>query len=405
MTKQLEPVFQDNAVTVYHGDCFEVLPLLPDSSVSAVVTDPPYGLEFMHKVWDSFDRSPRKVQETGETQAPFSNHSVRQDAERGMAFQEWCAGWTHECLRLLTPGGHLVAFGGTRTWHRLTVGLEDAGFEIRDSIAWLYGSGFPKSLDVAKAMGASSGRWRGWGTGLKPAFEPIIVARKPLAGTVAATVQRFGTGALHIDACRVPVSSRPLRIWHDRNTPGKSTYGKNGPSGGSHAAGLRDQGRWPPNVLLSHSPACTYNCADGCPVAELDVQSGTLRSGANPTRRKADVFRDTYGPYAGHVGRPLRGTDSGGATRFFPAFRWQAKASRGERPRIDGHGHPTVKPLELVCWLVRLVTPPGGLVLDPFLGSGTTAEAARLEGLKCTGIEREADYLPLIRARLGGQPV
>lgn len=403
MTEQRQPAFQDALVTVYHGDCLDILPVLPDGSVQAVVTDPPYGLDFMGKAWDSFDRSPRRVAGTGGTQAPFSNHSVRLDAARGAAFQDWCARWARECLRLLTPGGHLVVFGGTRTWHRLAAALENVGFEIRDSIAWLYGSGFPKSLDVAKAMDDAGGRWRGWGTGLKPAFEPIIVARKPLGGTVATTVRRFGTGALHIDACRVSTGSRPPRIGRDRNTPGKSTYGKNGPGGGSHAAGLTDHGRWPPNVVLTHAVGCEDDCFAACPVSELDAHSGLLRSGANPTRRHTDVFRDCYGEFRGSVApRPIRGPDSGGAARFFPAFRWQAKASRAERPRVDGTAHPTVKPLQLMRWLVCLVTPNGGLVLDPFLGSGTTAEAARLEGFRCIGIEREADYLRLIRARLGG---
>jgi DNA modification methylase len=398
MTEQFQPAFQDPFVTVYHGDCLDILPVLPDGSVQAVVTDPPYGLDFMGKAWDSFDRSPRRVAGTGGTQAPFGSHSVRLDAARGAAFQEWCARWVRECLRLLTPGGHLVVFGGTRTWHRLAGAIEDGGFEIRDSIAWLYGSGFPKSLDVAKAMGVSGGRWHGWGTGLKPAFEPIIVARKPLAGTVAMAVQCFGTSALHIDVCRVPASSRPPRIEHR-----KATYGKNGLGSDPHPAGLTDQGRWPPNVVLTHATSCEDGCVVGCPVGELDAQSGILRSGANPTRRHTDVFRDCYGHFAGSVSpRPIRGSDQGTAARFFPAFRWQAKASRAERPHVGGSAHPTVKPLQLMRWLVRLVTPSGGLVLDPFLGSGTTAEAARLEGFRCIGIEREADYLPLIRARLGG---
>jgi DNA modification methylase len=395
------PAFEDAAVTVYRGDSFDILPLLADGSIHAVVTDPPYGLDFMGKAWDSFDRSSRKVRGTGGSQAPFGSHGVRVGTARARTFQKWCERWAVECLRVLTPGGHLVAFGGSRTCHRLVVALEDAGFEIRDSMAWLYGSGFPKSLDVARATGTSGGRWRGWGTGLKPGFEPIVIARKPLAGTVAATVERFSTGALHIDACRVPASARPLRVGHRRDSPGKATYGKRGPGGGSRAVGLTDQGRWPPNVALTHDLACQVTCADGCPVAAVDAQSGVLRSGANPNRRHADVFRDCYGRFTGATNcRPIRGTDCGGAARFFPAFRWQAKAPRAERPRVGGQAHPTVKPLELVRWLIRLVTPDGGVVLDPFLGSGTTAEAARLEGVRCIGIEREADYLPLIRARL-----
>jgi site-specific DNA-methyltransferase (adenine-specific) len=307
----------------------------------------------------------------------------------------------------------LVVFGGTRTWHRLASAIEDAGFEVRDSIAWLYGQGFPKSLDVAKALARAAGaelaipaaaaarRWRGWGTGLKPAFEPIIVARKPLAETVTATVQRFGTGALHIDACRVGSGSRQLRVPYGHDTAGKTVYGKYGPGGGSHAAGLTDQGRWPPNVVLTHAADCGDICVSDCPVTELNAQSGILHSGANPTRRHGDMFRGVYNRFAGNSAlRPSRDADSGGAARFFPAFHWQAKASPAERPCVGGMAHPTVKPLEMVRWLMRLVTPDGGVVLDPFLGSGTTAEAARLEEVRCIGIEREADYLPLIRARL-----
>jgi site-specific DNA-methyltransferase (adenine-specific) len=395
------PAFEDGAVTVYHGDSFDILPWLEDAAVHTVVTDPPYGLDFMGKAWDSFDRSPRQMHGTGGSQAPFGNHSVRLGAARARTFQEWCERWAVECLRVLAPGGHLVAFGGSRTWHRLVAALEDAGFEIRDSIAWLYGSGFPKSLDVGRVIGLPEGRWRGWGTGLKPAFEPIVIARKPLAGTVAATVEQFGTGALHIDVCRVPATARPVRVDHGQDTPGKTTYGSHGPGGGSHAAGVTDEGRWPPNVVLTHAANCRKDCADDCPVAALDAQSGVLRSGANPSRRHSDVFRDCYGHFPGAPNcRPIRGADCGGAARFFPAFRWQAKASSAERPRIDGQAHPTVKPLELVRWLIRLVTADGGVVLDPFLGSGTTAEAAQLEGVRCIGIEREADYLPLIEARL-----
>lgn len=400
-TEQPQPAFQDESVTVYSGDCFDILPTLPDASMQAVVTDPPYGLDFMGRAWDSFDRVPRKVRDAEGSQALLGNHSARLNAEGTRTYRGWCEQWARECLRLLTPGGHLLAFGGTRTWHLLATGLEDAGFEIRDSIAWLYGSGFPKSLNVARTMQGEGEGWQGWGTGLKPAFEPIIVARKPLAGTVAATIQQFGTGAMHIDACRVPAKGRPQIVGHSCDTPGKMTYGRAGPGGGSHRAGLTDRGRWPPDVILTHDAGCGDTCLNGCPVAELDAQSGTLRSGANPTRRNADVFRDCYGRFPGStIPRPIRGADVGAASRFFPTFRWQAKASKRERPRVEGSAHPTVKPLELVRWLIRLVT-PGGIVLDPFLGSGTTAEAARLEGVRCIGIEREMDYLPLIRARLG----
>lgn len=349
-----------SAVRVVHGDALDVLPTMPPDSVDAIVTDPPYGLEFMGNGWDRYTPE---------------------------AFEEFNRQWAAEALRVLKPGGHLLAFGGTRTYHRLTAGIEDAGFDIRDSITWLYGSGFPKSLDVSKAIDRAAGvareaigvnpraaqqtpksdattlgrfagtpavltaaatddarRWEGWGTALKPASEPIAVARKPLAAPVAGNVLRHGTGALNIDGCRVPGTAKPFG---------------NGTS----------PGRWPANVTLTHTPDCGDTCQPSCPIAELDQQS------------------------VGH-------DDAGGASRFFPAFRYQAKAPARERPRIAGVAHPTVKPLGLMRWLCRLATPPGGLVVDPFAGSGTTAEAALMEGFRVVAIEREEAYLPLIQARI-----
>jgi hypothetical protein len=417
-----EPYYQDDHVRLYHGDCRMVLPGMEGESVHAVCTDPPYELGFMGKRWDA--------------------SGIAYDVEL----------WS-ECLRVLKPGGYLLAFGGTRTWHRLACAIEDAGFELRDSMAWLYGSGFPKSLDVSKSIDKAAGaereivgqrdryldgrvrqnlgdrnevygvgltangvagitapattaakQWEGWGTALKPAFEPIVVARKPLSGTVAATVLEHGTGALNIDACRVA---------YGEDAPSQQAWNAKGSGGaGSDHAGqfneaLRDayargdvpvpSGRWPTNVVLDESQA-----------AELDRQSGVLASGANPTRRGSDKFRDAYGEFAGQEECiPARGADTGGASRFFPVFRYEAKADAAERPRVDGVAHPTVKPIALMRWLVRLVTPPGGTVLDPFAGSGTTLQAARAEGFDVIGIEREADYLPLIRERLErvGSPV
>lgn len=512
----MTPHYADDAVTLYHGDCMEVLAALPDASVDAVVTDPPYGLEFMGKDWDAPWKSTdgavhararvERAEEMGEENKRRFIAAGVNKFQAGKPFQDWCTLWTAECLRVLKPGGHLLAFGGSRTWHRLAVAVEDAGFEIRDSIAWLYGSGFPKSLDVSKAIereltremtremtreleftawmrttgvtsqqldeatGTHMGghyltaksqpsiptadlldrmrpllppipewietevaereerkreaaernvgatflstvhtkgkvlpaldddapdeahRWAGWGTALKPAFEPVVVARKPLAGTVAANVLAHGTGALNIDGCRVGTG--------DDRTPGGATGKRvsaadHGYGGGPWAAADEGRarptgGRWPANVVLDESQA-----------AELDRQSGTLKSGANPTRRGSDKFRDAYGEFQGQEEcTPARGADTGGASRFFPTFRYQAKAPAKERPRVDGVAHPTVKPLALMRWMVRLVTPPGGVVLDPFAGSGTTAEACVMEGVRCIAIEREAEYLPLIEARL-----
>ena len=385
--EQLEAHYQDDQVTLYHGDCLEVMASLPAESVDAICTDPPYGLGFMGKKWD--------------------------DLPPGLDFAV-------EAMRVLKPGGHLLAFGGTRTWHRLAVAIEDAGFEIRDSIAWLYGSGFPKSMDVSKAIDKAAGveftarpaegvgfmradgrdgynvtknrldragettpdaeRWQGWGTALKPAFEPIVVARKPLTGTVAANVLEHGTGALNIDACRVGDEVLPEQ---------KAGKARIGTLERTDMVTAERTGRWPTNVVLDESQA-----------AELDRQSGTLTSGKmQPTHTTAG--RSVYGQNTtgGYTTMETYG-DSGGASRFFPTFRYQAKAPTRERPRVNGVAHPTVKPLDLMRWLVRLVTPPGGTVLDPFAGSGTTGEACLLEHLNCILIEREEDYLPLIVQRV-----
>jgi site-specific DNA-methyltransferase (adenine-specific) len=375
------PYYTDEQVTIWHGDCRDVLAELPDASVDAVCTDPPYELNFMGKAWD----------------------------RTGVAYDVTV--W-REALRVLKPGGHLLAFGGTRTWHRLTVAVEDAGFEIRDSIAWLYGSGFPKSLDVSKAIDKAAGAARevvgerllpdgrpvrevrgignheGWGTALKPAFEPIVVARKPLAGTVAANVLEYGTGALNIDACRVESGERPVMV---RTATTVAASSMSGTSTGATSNGeMTTLGRWPANATLDESQA-----------AALNQQTGVLTSGnvAGSTRHTNGGNGLTHGAMAGAVGYSY--ADSGGASRFFPTFRYEAKAPSSERPRDDdGSGHATVKPLDLIRWLVRLVTPPGGVVLDPFLGSGTTAEACIIEGFRCVAIDDDMASIRLVEKRL-----
>lgn len=363
-------------MNLYLGDCLDVLKTLPDASVDAVVTDPPYELGFMGKKWDA----------------------------AGIAYnvELW-----REALRVLKPGGHLLAFGGTRTYHRMACAIEDAGFEIRDSIHWLYGSGFPKSKNVGG----------GFGTALKPAHEPVVVARKPLAGTVADNVQQHGTGALNIDGTRVagekPATTRGAGGQHGSYSP-LAAQGR-----------IKDDGlgRWPPNILLSHTPECGETCAEDCAVAEMDRQSGTTESSRH--RRGTGMGFHGAASSRGVVGHG----DSGGASRFFPVFRYQAKASRSERNAgLDGfpealplapngspnavgasrgslskpraNVHPTVKPVELMRWLVRLVTPSGGVVLDPFTGSGTTGVAATLEGFNFIGIEREPEYQAIATARI-----
>jgi site-specific DNA-methyltransferase (adenine-specific) len=347
----------------------------------------------------------------------------------GKAWDELPPGedWARECLRVLKPGGHMLAFGGTRTWHRLACAIEDAGFEVRDSIAWMYGSGFPKSLDVSKAIDKAAGAerevvgrksdprylhafngtasspmgsvdprreradhgnltapatpdaecWQGWGTALKPAFEPIVVGRKPLAGTVAANVLAHGTGALNVDGCRV--AGVVASGW--ATTPGTKSRGG--------IMNVTDEerdpftpvaaGRWPANVILDESQAVA-----------LDEQSGESLSRIGKPRGAES------GDGWGMTATGAEYDDVGGASRFF----YVAKADASERVRVNGTAHPTVKPLSLMRWLVRLVTPPGGIVLEPFAGSGTTVEACILEGFRCIAIEREADYLPLIVQRI-----
>jgi len=433
--------YASDLVTVLHGDCLDELRTLPDASVHAIVTDPPYGIAFMGKQWDQpGEFGSGRPNPHGGTAGPregiameAGRYDLSPTAMRN--FQRWVEAWAAECLRVLKPGGHLLAFGGSRTWHRLAGGIEDAGFEIRDSIAWLYGSGFPKSLDVSKAIDAAAGaersvvatsstvrtaaslrgaadggargmvtnpegqrattapateearQWEGWGTALKPSFEPIVVARKPFAGTVAANVLEHGTGALNIKACRVGDEVRLNSA--AANKPGGAAYEMSA-KGMPDAEGREASGRWPSNVLLDGDQADALDAASGT------LKSGMMRAGQQKAGKASGILgefkpqptvNDTYG-------------DEGGASRFFPVFRWQAKAPTSERPVVDGVAHPTVKPLALMQWLVRLVTPPGGTVLEPFAGSGTTIEAAIREGFDVIGIEREADYLPLIMSRV-----
>lgn len=379
------------------GDSLEVLACLGTASVDAVVTDPPYELNFMGKRWDS----------------------------SGVACSVGL--WT-EVLRVLKPGGHLLAFGGTRTSHRMVCAIEDAGFEIRDSLVWMYGTGFPKSLNVGKAIDDAAGatrevvgpgqyagrgrrtdngvwqqstpsvtevvsapatpeaaKWEGFGTALKPAHEPIILARKPLIGTVAANVLAHGTGALNVDGCRIGMETITT---HSRGTngafpkrPGETSAEESGrKTEQRNIDGTERTGRWPANVCLDEEAA-----------ALLDAQSGELHAPGSNGRK--GVRHEIYGEF-GAMPQVAGRNDSGGASRFF----YCAKASRKERG--EGNTHPTVKPIALMRWLVRLVTPPGGLVLDPFTGSGTTGLACKAEGLHFLGIEQDEKYVAIANARL-----
>lgn len=450
----ITPYYQDESVSLHHGNALDVLRaddygydwnlgyrsarMLPDNSVDAVVTDPPYGIAFMGKAWDQPGefgsarlRTGGENKRRGHKGAALNAGLYDLSPAAMLNFQRWCTAWATECLRILKPGGHLLAFGGSRTWHRLAAAIEDAGFEIRDSIAWLYGSGFPKSMDVSKAIDKAAGverevvgqakrtgkesgtygafagdntitapatdaarRWQGWGTALKPSFEPIVVARKPLAGTVAQNVLEHGTGALNIDACRIPTgdklgggsTTRGQRMkdgWRRPWMDDPDMVAANAERSRASVARSEELGRWPTNVVLDERQADA-----------LDQQSGTSTSRVGKPRGAAS------GAGWGMTATGAEYADEGGASRFFPVFRYEAKAPTSERPSADGVQHPTVKPLDLMRWLVRLVTPVGAVVLEPFAGSGTTAEACVLEDRQCIAIEREADYLPLIVSRL-----
>jgi site-specific DNA-methyltransferase (adenine-specific) len=429
----VDPVIVVGGARVFAGDCREALKHLPDNSVDSVVTDPPYELGFMGKSWDS----------------------------SGIAYDP--AVWA-ECLRVLKPGGHILAFGGSRTWHRLAVAVEDAGFELRDSIAWIYGSGFPKSLDVSKAIdknlgaerevvGTSRGvgvsaednqhgginrgavgikqtaidipvtapatseakQWGGWGTALKPAFEPVVVGRKPFGKgvTVAENVLAWGVGGLNIDGSRI--GSEKIQT-NRYTTKGDMTSFHGSQSGNEYASSVH-QGRWPANVIFDEVTA-----------GLLDEQTGVLKSGAFD-QSKNTVENRIYGAMPKNRSKLFEASE-GGASRFF----YVAKASKRDRnegleeleatsagemvDRVEGSAgmdspragagrtagaknfHPTVKPTALMRYLIKLVTPEGGVVLDPFTGSGSTGKAALLDGFQFVGVELTEEYLPIIEGRL-----
>lgn len=337
---------------LHHGDCLEVMRGIDADSIDSIVTDPPYGLSFMGKGWD-----------------------------RGVPGAEY---WS-EAIRIAKPGSHLVAFGGTRTYHRLATAIEDAGWEVRDCFVWAYGQGFPKSHDVSKGIDKAAGaerevvgtrasyrpaanamrdpsgfqdrsdgritapatddarRWVGWGTALKPAWEPAVMARKPLIGTVAANVLQYGTGAINVDGCRVGTEGGTAK-----GNPPKAN------SNGIYGNGINGK----------------------CDI--IDIGKG--RFPANLMHDGSDTILELF-PREAH--------------RFF----YSAKASRSDRG--PGNTHPTVKPTDLMAYVCRLVTPPGGLILDPFMGSGSTGVGALREGFRFAGIELDASYLEIARARLG----
>ena len=302
-----------------HADCLALLPELPEGSVEAVVTDPPYGIGFGGEAWDSGSLT---------------------DAE---TFQHWTSAWAAEALRVLKPGGWLAAFGSPRTFHRLVAGLEDAGFEVRDQLLWLYANGVPKSHH----------RGDGLGSALKPAYEPVLLARKPIAGTLDANLDAYGTGALQIDATRVPR-----------------------PEG--------ERGYWPANLALSHHPRCRPGrCQPDCPLALIDAQP---RPGREISRLFYTAKANRAEREAGCEALPLR------EVPIYPHGRGTVRLVRNT--------HPTVKPIALMRWIARLLCPPGGTVLDPFACSGSTGAACALEARRFIGIERDERYVAVARARI-----
>jgi site-specific DNA-methyltransferase (adenine-specific) len=528
------------AFAVEHTTALDLLAALPDQSIDGVVTDPPYGISFMGKEWDTFNPekvAARAARKARKTTSPPPGHGdahsggwIEYDlsSEGNRRFQAWCEEWAREVRRVLKPGGHMLAFGSPRTHHRLQSGIEDAGLEIRDCLHWIHGSGFPKSLNVERAIAvqtcptggrhhrferdlhererkgelrpddhvcpttAESEPWSGWGSALKPAYEPITLSRAPLGGngSIAPNVRTHGTGALNVADSRIYTLGSEGQDYVRRRLAAGGSINR---SAAWHAEteyhGQTPDGRFPTNLLFSHHPDCeprgpidvagdghypssrrksytlgasglngqtglnerhrstetvlVWSCAPGCPVAELDRQSGIRRpsgrvSGDEPSQQfgangiyKPGWARVATEPYV----------DRGGASRFYPTFAYDldldlasflfcAKARRGERDfglealadatmrRVNAGGlehdprwapiqvknaHPTVKPLALILWLVRLICRPGAVVLDLFVGSGTTGVAALLAGCRFIGCDREESHAELARARIAGR--
>ena len=413
--------FLNGRVTLEAGDCLDVLRSYPDCHFDSVVTDPPYALVSIVKRFGKAGAKPTKDGDVYSRASAGFMGKAWDTGERAFAVEFW-----QEVYRVLKPGGHVIAASGTRTYHRLACAVEDAGFEIRDMVQWLYASGFPKSHDVSKGIDKAAGAerrviakgdpvrrmipgadqakagweknngrvfvptetaaataeaaaWEGWGTALKPACEPWVLARKPLTGTVAENVLQHGTGAINIDGCRVGSDTRS----RSRST-GELVSANLSMAGGNYAREIVGtvEGRWPANIA--------HDGSDEVLAAFPDSDSGS-GSGSG----SGGIWSASTGKPAG----PTYGDGAGSAARFF----YSAKADAHDRV---GSKHPTVKPVDLMQWLVRLVTPKDGLVLDPFAGTGTTGEAAWREGMRAVLIEREEEYRADIsrRMRLADRP-
>lgn len=412
---------------LFCADSLAFLKTVKDNEFDSIVTDPPYHLTQVSRGGSARKNDPN---------TPFGRTKL---GEKGFMGKTWDGGdiafqvelWT-ECLRVLKPGGHLLAFGGTRTFHRMMCAIEDAGFEMRDTMLWLYGTGFPKSQNISKMIDKKAGadrpvvgryqppgmdkpwnlknatnerqvemfpsnrnnlevtgpvtdeakQWDGWGTALKPAFEPIVLARKPLEGTVIENVRKWGTGGLNIDGCRIECESRPLILPDYKATDNNTFAGRMDGSlqGGSKCGGETNVGRFPANVILDEEAA-----------AFLDA----LTSGKCPNGYTGEFKANIYGRYAeNQINSNTVYGDSGGASRFF----YCSKTSKKERG--EDNPHPTVKPLTLMRYLCRLITPPDGVILDPFMGSGSTGIAALEEGFYFVGIDQEQQYVDIAEKRI-----
>lgn len=437
----------DPTVTVIHGDALATLRAMDDHCIDVVITDPPYGLS---------DIPQRKVVEVlGHWLGGEREYIPRGGGMMGRSWDAFVpppAVWD-ECVRVLKPGGMMAVFASSRTVDLMALSMRLAGFEIRDQIAWIGAQGMPKGVNLERTTGDE--RFAGWNSSLKPALEPIIIARAPMSGSLTKNVMEHGVGGYHIDACRTDAMSRPQQEIDPKPTGSTVYAGRVDGSfpGGSRATGFTNLGRWPTNVVFSHTPMCIqredrdvasnshhparrgsggigvsghggqdhlvernqrtevvtdFDCVEGCPVHELNASVGVRTSGANPVRRGDRIFGHIYGEFVA-TKPPVRhrDTETGYASRYFPTFVYEPKAPTSERPEVDGIQHISVKPLALMRWLARLLTPQGGLILEPFAGSGTTAQAALLEGFSCVAIEAEEDHCKLIEKRLGDfdQPV
>ena len=465
-----------STIRLLKGDCLQKLKELDDNSIDSVVTDPPYGIGFMNKEWDS----PKKHRELIEREQKRSEERHKEGkspakgtftkgvqpglpiggAKEGRWFQEWSEEWAKEAYRVLKPGGYLLSFCAPRMYHRMTSGIEDAGFEIRDQLMWVFGSGFPKSHNIGKAVDKIQGNerevvgkrwelsrdgvkrnpknhndketqtiknmaepswdidvtkgnseWEGWGTALKPAHEPIVMARKPFKGTVADNVLEWGTGGINVDGCRIGYSDNDdPRIgkgyeWESKAEPfgeAKTTQNKEG---------WNTEGRFPANIIFDEEAGRI-----------LDEQSGIRKT--NGVKTQVDNGANQPINLGGGLTKP-REASEGGASRFFYCPK-ASKKDRNEgcddletkpikgrdegqdktsiaykaRPTERQNIHPTVKPTDLMAYLVRLVTPKGGVVLDPFMGSGSTGKACVREGMNFIGIERETEYMEIAKTRI-----